>query len=459
MSLQEVMLGYSDSCKDGGITASAYNLYKAECVIQQLTKDTGVNSCIFHGRGGTVGRGAGPTHESIFSQDSVLTTTEVLKHILEVIEHKGKFVELAASKWLERYEANPTAGLNELLVVLFEACGVTLDLKEEPLSEMDVDDVVKELVYRLNDLQGGLEDILGSKQKDFRNFKENLVTFWDTIVQESQEGALFDRQLMEKCMDRVIAVSWLFMHRYRDVDPEIRQACISAMGSWIVSYPSLFLQDLYLKYIGWTLNDKNPVVRKSSISALQELYAVDDNVPSLSLFTACFGRRMVEMADDVDMSVAISAIGLLKQLLRHRLLSDEDLGSLYDLLIDDAPQIRHAVGDVVYDHLICPASEDAPLQLSFLETGVVPFALKLPAVDIHETLADVEARVEGVDTDSDPNSWRPYFTFVNILREKILRNEPAGERENGVVGKPPRPGARKKRDLKGKKLFDKGFRV
>jgi phosphoenolpyruvate carboxylase len=68
MSLQEVMLGYSDSCKDGGITASAYNLYKAQCVIQQLTKDAGVNSCIFHGRGGTVGRGAGPTHESILSQ-------------------------------------------------------------------------------------------------------------------------------------------------------------------------------------------------------------------------------------------------------------------------------------------------------------------------------------------------------------------------------------------------------
>lgn len=46
------------------------------------------------------------------------------------------------------------------------------------------------------------------------------------------------------------------MHRYRDVDPEIRMSCIRAIGSWIVSYPSLFLQDLYLKYIGWTLNDK-----------------------------------------------------------------------------------------------------------------------------------------------------------------------------------------------------------
>jgi cohesin complex subunit SA-1/2 len=48
----------------------------------------------------------------------------------------------------------------------------------------------------------------------------------------------------------------LFMHRYRDVDPDIRIACIRAIGSWILSYPSLFLQDLYLKYLGWTLNDK-----------------------------------------------------------------------------------------------------------------------------------------------------------------------------------------------------------
>ena len=61
----------------------------------------------------------------------------------------------------------------------------------------------------------------------------------------------------------------LFMHRYRDVDPDIRIACIRAIGSWILSYPSLFLQDLYLKYLGWTLNDKNADVRKISIMALQ----------------------------------------------------------------------------------------------------------------------------------------------------------------------------------------------
>lgn len=48
----------------------------------------------------------------------------------------------------------------------------------------------------------------------------------------------------------------LFMHRYRDVDPEIRMSCIKSLGIWVVSYPSFFLQDIYLKYLGWTLNDK-----------------------------------------------------------------------------------------------------------------------------------------------------------------------------------------------------------
>lgn len=42
---------------------------------------------------------------------------------------------------------------------------------------------------------------------------------------------------------------------------------------------------------------------------------------------------------------------------RHQLLNDDELGSLFDLLIDEAPQIRHAVGDLVYDHLIAQSSE------------------------------------------------------------------------------------------------------
>lgn len=63
---------------------------------------------------------------------------------------------------------------------------------------------------------------------------------------------------------------------------------------------------------------QNPAVRKTSITALQNLYEVDDNVPSLGLFTERFCSRMIELADDIDIPVAVSAIGLLKHLLRYK---------------------------------------------------------------------------------------------------------------------------------------------
>ncbi|MCG5513722.1 phosphoenolpyruvate carboxylase [Ectothiorhodospira shaposhnikovii] len=67
-NLQEVMLGYSDSCKDGGILASAWNLYQAQQRIIAITGAHEVECRLFHGRGGTIGRGGGPTHESILAQ-------------------------------------------------------------------------------------------------------------------------------------------------------------------------------------------------------------------------------------------------------------------------------------------------------------------------------------------------------------------------------------------------------
>lgn len=67
-NLQEVMLGYSDSAKDGGILSSAWSLYKAQRKITELTNARNIQCRLFHGRGGTVGRGGGPTHEAILSQ-------------------------------------------------------------------------------------------------------------------------------------------------------------------------------------------------------------------------------------------------------------------------------------------------------------------------------------------------------------------------------------------------------
>ncbi|KAG2559025.1 hypothetical protein PVAP13_8NG075300 [Panicum virgatum] len=325
--------------------------------------------------------------------------------LIDIIKHNGRLISHAVKKLVEDYESNKNSVMFQILAMLFEACGAKHEIYPDYLRESDVDDIVLSLVDLAR--KGLVEDNYSTKQKDLKHFKENLVTFWDSLVLECQNGPLFDDTLFQKVKDYVVALSCtpprvyrqvaslvglqlvtsfisvaktlsgqrettqrqlnaekkkqsdgplieslnnrlalthenityledlmrkifngLFMHRYRDVDPEIRMSCIKSLGIWVVSYPSLFLQDIYLKYLGWTLNDKNAGVRRTSILALQSLYEVEANIPSLGLFTERFYTRMIQLADDIDVSVAVSAIGLIKQLLRR------------------------AIGELVYDHLI-----------------------------------------------------------------------------------------------------------
>ncbi|MBF2719999.1 phosphoenolpyruvate carboxylase [Psychrobacter sp. NG254] len=65
---QEIMLGYSDSSKDGGIITSAWQLYSAQQTINHIAKQYGIKTRLFHGRGGSVSRGGGSTHNAIAAQ-------------------------------------------------------------------------------------------------------------------------------------------------------------------------------------------------------------------------------------------------------------------------------------------------------------------------------------------------------------------------------------------------------
>ncbi|XP_011841087.1 PREDICTED: cohesin subunit SA-3 isoform X3 [Mandrillus leucophaeus] len=151
----------------------------------------------------------------------------------------------------------------------------------------------------------------------------------------------------------------VFVHRYRDVLPEIRAICIEEIGCWMQSYSTSFLTDSYLKYIGWTLHDKHREVRLKCLKALKGLYGNRDLTARLELFTSRFKDRMVSMVMDKEYDVAVEAVRLLILILKNMegVLTDADCESIYPIVYASHRGLASAAGEFLYWKLFYPECE------------------------------------------------------------------------------------------------------
>uniref|UniRef100_A0A672PFY6 Cohesin subunit SA n=1 Tax=Sinocyclocheilus grahami TaxID=75366 RepID=A0A672PFY6_SINGR len=157
----------------------------------------------------------------------------------------------------------------------------------------------------------------------------------------------------------------VFIHRYRDVIAEIRVVCIEEIGMWMKMYSEAFLNDSYLKYVGWTMYDKQGEVRLKCLTALQGLYYSRELNARLELFTSRFKDRIVSMTLDKEYDVAVQAIKLLTLALQSNdeVLTAEDCESVYHLVYSAHRPVAVAAGEFLYKKLFShhgPEDEGRP---------------------------------------------------------------------------------------------------
>ena len=132
---QEVMLGYSDSNKDGGMITSTWEIYKAHRALHTVARDCGIKLRLFHGRGGTVGRGGGPTHRGIYAQPTssftgalrITEQGEVLNWKYSDVILAERNLELMIAASLDALARPTTEDQHHLTGVLLPAWEQTLD--------------------------------------------------------------------------------------------------------------------------------------------------------------------------------------------------------------------------------------------------------------------------------------------------------------------------------------------
>ncbi len=287
--MQEIMLGYSDSNKDGGFLTSGWELYKAELALIEVFRRHEVTLRLFHGRGGSVGRGGGPSYEAILAQPEGAVQAGIR------VTEQG---EVIAGKY-----SNPEMGRRNLEILASAVLEAAL-----PKSGHDAPRA---------EFLSAMQELSGSAYRAYRDMVYETPGFeryfWEsTVIGEIANLHIGSRPASRKKSARIEdlrAIPWVFGWAQCRLMLPAWFGFGTAVKQWIAAHPNEGMPFLQAMAREWPffqtlLSNMEMVLAKSDIAiASRYMQLVED----VALRESVFARLRTEYEDSIDSLLSILA--------------------------------------------------------------------------------------------------------------------------------------------------------
>ncbi|MEE6496982.1 hypothetical protein FKM82_002547 [Ascaphus truei] len=306
--------------------------------------------------------------------------------LFEVVKMGKSAMQSVVDDWIEAYKSNKDVALLDLINFFIQCSGCKGVVSSDMFRHMQNSEIIRRMTEEFDEDSGDYPlTMAGPQWKKFKysfsmklmtalvNVALNLSINMDNTQRQYEternkiigkrandrlELLLQKRKELQENQDEIenmmnAIFKGVFVHRYRDAIAEIRAICIEEIGVWMKMYSDAFLNDSYLKYVGWTMHDKQGEVRLKCLTALQGLYYNRELNSKLELFTSRFKDRIVSMTLDKEYDVAVQAIKLLTLVLQSsdEVLTAEDCENVYHLVYSAHRPVAVAAGEFLYKKL------------------------------------------------------------------------------------------------------------
>ncbi|KAI9293663.1 hypothetical protein K502DRAFT_26198 [Neoconidiobolus thromboides FSU 785] len=211
-------------------------------------------------------------------------------------------------------------------------------------------------------LSEGCSEIEHNKNNAIKQMKKKKSNLGEKKKQMEKQSELEEQlnqfeAILELFFDKV------FEPRYRDIDNNIRAECASELASFTLKYPTYFLNNEHLKYLGWLLSDKASNVRNEALAGISIILKKEGISTFIQQFISNYKERILEMGlKEIELNVKCSAIKLIYKLHQNGLLDEDEKKKMINVLFSKEEKVQKSIAPfikyVIIEEMIPEISKD-----------------------------------------------------------------------------------------------------